>query len=281
MKQLILNGDDFGLAECVNEGIEIAHRDGVLSSASLMVGGRAAADAVERARRLPRLRVGLHLVVVEGLPVLAPSEIPSLLDEAGELSRDLVRAGFRFFFLPSARRHLEKEIRAQLEAFTATGLELDHINAHNHMHLHPTVLNTLLRVARDFDVPAIRVPREPMPRRPLPRVLRALGLAPCIQYVERRLRSEGVAHNDHVLGLHDSGSLHEKRVLELLENLPDGLTEIFFHVARGSAPELERDTPDYGHEQELEALLSPAVRRRIEELALQPCGYRDLGPRGR
>ena len=122
-----MTGDDFGLTVSVNEAVEIAHRDRVLRAASLMVGGSAAEDAVERARRLPGLRVGLHLVLVEGRPVLPPAQLPDLVDADGEFSRDLVAAGFRFFFRPGARRQLAAEIRAQFEAFRATGLGLDHV----------------------------------------------------------------------------------------------------------------------------------------------------------
>ncbi|MBN8901989.1 MAG: ChbG/HpnK family deacetylase, partial [Rhodospirillales bacterium] len=126
MKQVIFSADDFGLSEAVNEGIERAHRDGILRSASLMVAAPAAADAVRRARSMPGLRVGLHLVVIEGPAVLPPAEI-----------------------------------RAQFAAFAATGLPLDHANAHKHMHLHPTVGALLLRIGRTFGLRAVRVPAEP------------------------------------------------------------------------------------------------------------------------
>ena len=150
MRQLIVTGDDFGLAVPVNEALEIAHRDGILRTASLMVGADAAEDALERARRLPSLRVGLHVVLVEGRPVLRPDEVPDLVDASGEFRTDLIASGFRFFFRRDVRRQLEVEIRAQFEAFQKTGLRLDHVNTHNHMHLHPTVLSLLLRIGREY-----------------------------------------------------------------------------------------------------------------------------------
>src|SRR5262245_54545433 len=113
MRRLIVTADDFGLAVPVNEAIEEAHRKGILTSASLMVAAPGTADAVERARRLPTLRVGLHVVVVEGRPVLDPGDVPDLVDGRGEFSTHLVGAGFRFFFRASVRRQLEAEIRAQ------------------------------------------------------------------------------------------------------------------------------------------------------------------------
>src|SRR5262249_58148459 len=114
------------------------------STESWMVGGAGAAAAGERARRLPGLRVGLHVVVVEDRPVLAPEQVSRLTDDRGYLSGRLVSSGVRFFFSPTARRQLAAEIRAQFERFAATGLALDHVNAHNHMHLHPTVLAIVL-----------------------------------------------------------------------------------------------------------------------------------------
>ena len=104
MKKLVVTGDDFGLAEPVNEAIVEAHRRGILTAASLMVGAGAAHDAVRRARGVPSLRVGLHLVVVEGRPVLPPEQVPDLVDKDGWFSRHLVRSGFRYYFNPSVRR---------------------------------------------------------------------------------------------------------------------------------------------------------------------------------
>ena len=138
MKRLIVTADDFGLAPAVNEAVEQGHRRGILSAASLMVAAPAAADAVARAKRLPKLGVGLHLVLVDGRPVLPPAEIPDLVGPDGRFLADPFRAGVKIFRNPAARRQMEREMRAQLEAFHATGLALDHVNAHHHFHTHPT-----------------------------------------------------------------------------------------------------------------------------------------------
>ena len=102
MKRVIFSADDFGLTEQVNEAVELAHREGALTSASLMVAGPAAADAVRRARALPSLRVGLHLVVIEGPAVLPPAEIPDLVDAEGQFPSDQLRLGLNYFFRPRA-----------------------------------------------------------------------------------------------------------------------------------------------------------------------------------
>src|SRR5271154_41077 len=139
MKGLIVTADDFGAAVQVNDAVEQGHRGGVLTAASLMVSAPAASDAVARAKGLPRLRVGLHVVLVEGKPTLPASAVPDLVDASGHFRGDMARAAAAMFFFSSVRRQLEAEIEAQFDAFRATGLDLDHVNTHKHFHLHPTI----------------------------------------------------------------------------------------------------------------------------------------------
>lgn len=260
MKLLIVTADDFGLHPAVNRAVEQAARDGVLTTASLMVGGPAAADAVRRARELPGLAVGLHLVLADGWSVLPPSRIPSLVDTQGRFGNNMVRDGMRYFALPGVRRQLEAEIRAQFQAFADTGLTLDHVNAHKHFHLHPTLLEMLLRIGSGFGVPAVRLPREPgwAARRGSNRLL-----SPWLAIMRRRLRAAGVAHNDHVFGISNSGAMDEARLLEILGKLPDGITEIYLHPAAESGAAIAASMSGYRHADELAALLSPKVRAAI------------------
>jgi hopanoid biosynthesis associated protein HpnK len=217
-----------------------------------MVSADGTGDAVARARRLPSLAVGLHVVVVNGRPVLPAEEVPDLVDAAGNFGSDLFAAGLRYFFNPRARRQLEKEIRAQFEAFARTGLRLDHVNAQNHMHVHPTVFSTILRVGREFNMAAVRVPYEPFwpswrsAHRDLAvRFGNAFLLAPWLALMRKRLHKAGIAHNDAVFGLSDTGRMTAGRVRSLLNELPDGVTEMYFH-------------PDLGNV-ELTALCDPGV----------------------
>ena len=288
MRQLIVTGDDFGLAVPVNEALEIAHRDGILRTASLMVGADAAEDALARARRLPSLRVGLHVVLVEGRPVLRPDEVPDLVDASGEFRTDLIASGFRFFFRREIRRQLEVEIRAQFEAFQKTGLRLDHVNTHNHMHLHPTVLSLLLRIGREYGMDAIRVPYEPpgaswraSGEGRWRRAIGAIALAPWTRLLRFRLRRGRIKFNDCVFGLNDSGRMEESLVLRQLGQLPEGVTEMYFHAATRRCPEIDRIMPDYQHTGELAALTSERVRDALQTLGIQPIAFGDLPEPGR
>jgi hopanoid biosynthesis associated protein HpnK len=258
VKTVTFSADDFGLSEAVNEGIERAHRDGILQAASLMVAAPAAADAVRRARANPSLRVGLHLVVIEGPAALPCADIPDLVDASGQFPSDQLALGLNYFFRPRVRRQLQAEIRAQFAAFAATGLTLDHANAHKHMHLHPTVGAMMLRAGADNGLRRIRVPAEP------PQVIARCGTAPTIGdrllycwtgLLRRQARAAGIATNDHCFGLAWSGHMTADRIRCLLPNLPDGDSEIYFHPAARRDAVLDRLMPTYEHTAELAALL--------------------------
>lgn len=279
MKRLIVTADDFGLALPVNAAVEMAHCGGILTAASLMVTAPAAADAIERARRMPSLGVGLHLVLVDGVPALPPRELPDLVGADGRFPDDVWRSGIRIFCRAAARCQVEAEIRAQLEAFRRTGLRLDHVNAHHHFHLHPTVQQILLRLAPEFAIPAIRVPCEPPV---LAWRAAGTGLAPRLgawlfqarraARLRQRLATAGIAYNDWIFGLGDSGHMLRERVRSYIANLPDGVSEIYVHAAVERWEGDEAWPEDYDCRSEFEALIDAEVvdlvkRRGIERVA--------------
>jgi len=244
-----------------------------------MVGGEAAADAVARARRLPELRVGLHLNLIDGHPVLPDAEIPGLVRRTGEFDPNMARASVRFAVLPGVRRQLAGEIRAQFAAFRATGLALDHVNAHKHMHLHPCIAKLMIEIGRDYGMEAVRVPSEPVTvlRRAFPAErYQTPPYRPWIDALRRRLRQAGLRTNDHFFGLAWSGGMVEARILGLIPHLPDGVSEIYFHPAVERTPPLVAAMPSYRHREELAALLSPLLRSRITDDGIQLVSYSDL-----
>jgi chitin disaccharide deacetylase len=271
------------LALPVNEAIEEAHLKGILTTASLMVGAKFSRDAAERARNLPALKVGLHLTLVEGTSVLAPREIPNLVDAAGSFPTHLTKAGFRFFFYPGIRKQLEAEIRAQFDAFGKTGLELDHVNAHNHMHLHPTVLRLILKVGRDYGLKAIRLPNEPPLRSwraagtsPGSRFLSWAFLSPWLSLMKGMMRRAHVRHNDFLFGMNDSGAMTLDLALRIVRNLPRGVTELCFHPASRRCAEIDSTMPRYMHEGELQALTSEALTRTLRDEGIRMIAFSDL-----
>jgi hopanoid biosynthesis associated protein HpnK len=280
----IFTADDFGLDMAVNEAVERAHRDGVLTSASLMVTAPAAADAVARAKRMPGLAVGLHLVLVQGVPAIPPDEAAPLLGSNGAFLDSPAEAGLRYFFSPPARRALAAEIRAQFEAFRSTGLPLDHVDGHTHLHIHPTIFSLLLEIGRDYGMRAMRVPYEnPMAsaraagKGRLARTAVSSAFAPWTGHMRRRLTRAGIVSNDSLFGFHDTGAMTEDLVLRQLETLtPGSVTEFYFHPATRKSDILVRQMPTYRNVEEFETLGSPRLRDALGRLGIKQIAFRDL-----
>ena len=277
-KTLIVTADDFGLSPQVNEAVERAHRGGILSAASLMVGAPAAAEAVRIARRLPGLRVGLHLALVDARPTLPAGEVPGLVGPDGWFRRDTARFGAELFFSTAMRRQLAREVAAQFAAYAATGLPLDHVDAHQHFHLHPTVAGLMIRIGARHRMQAVRVPAEPgaVIRAVEPGARSALPAvtAPWTRLLARRLRRAGCRVPDQVFGLSWTGAMTEARVAGLLARLPAGTTEIYTHPALDGA--YPGAAAGYRYADELAALVSPGVRAAAELSGARLCGYGDL-----
>ncbi len=277
MKRLIVTADDFGAAEAVNDAVEHAHRNGILSAASLMVSGSHAADAVRRARFMPSLRVGLHLVLVEGKPVLPAAAVPDLVDGRGYFRTDMARSGAAMLFLPKVRKQLEAEIEAQFAAFEATGLPLDHVNAHKHFHLHPTIAGLMVKIGKRHGAKGARVPLEPQ------KILRKIEKSgasgtvaltqPFARALRTRFRKAGIAAPDQVFGLAWSGAMRASRLVGLLGNLPDGLTEIYMHPATGHYP---GSADGYEYRAELAALIDPRMPGLLAAGDIRLGGFSDF-----
>ncbi|WP_323122208.1 hopanoid biosynthesis-associated protein HpnK [Burkholderia alba] len=266
-RALIFTADDFGLHPRVNAAVERAHRDGVLAAASLMVGAPAARDAVERARRLPSLAVGLHLVLADGPATLPVREIPALVGPDGRFGDAMAKDGCRFFFLPRVRAQLRREVRAQFAAFAATGLPLDHVNTHKHFHLHPTVLSMIIEIGREFGMTAVRLPYEPST---------PFWLKPWIALVRARLDRAGIAHNDYVVGIEQTGGMDEAALLAALAALPPGVGEIYCHPAEAGDGPITPSMRAYRPVDELDALLSPRVAAALQAAGVARGGFADV-----
>jgi hopanoid biosynthesis associated protein HpnK len=273
VKQLIVTADDFGAAREVNDAVEAAHRGGIVTAASLMVSGAAAADAIARARRTPSLRVGLHLVLVEGRPMLPAAAVTHLVDRNGAFRSDMAALGAAIAFSRQARGQLAAEITAQFAAFRDTGLDLDHCNAHKHFHLHPVVGRMMVAIGVRFGLRAVRVPLEPA------RVLRlvepqtraaALATTPFAHLLRRRCRAAGLMSPDRVFGLRWSGRMSRERLSGLIRNLPDGINEIYLHPATG---EFAGAAPGYRHREEFDALMAPDIVAACGSSSLRLGGF--------
>ncbi len=257
MREIIFSADDFGLTDSVNEAVERANREGRLTQASLMVAAPAAADAVRRAKTLPGLKIGLHLVLVDGDSLLGHARLPHITGADGRFSTNQAALGVRYFFSPAARRELRAEIEAQFAVFAASGLELHHADAHKHFLLHPTIARMMIEVGRRYGLKRLRVPAEP------PAIMAALGekigFGDHALYAWTRLlrrQARGLEMPDQVFGIKWSGHMTREKIERLLPLVPRGRTEIYTHPATYRDEALVKLMPDYDHVGEFEALLA-------------------------
>ena len=271
VRRLIVNADDFGASPSINEAVIRAHREGILTTASLMVNESARDAAVQLARANPRLGVGLHLTLLMGHAALPPVQIPGLVNERGEFSNNPVGVGVRYFFQPALRGQLRAEIHAQFAAFHATGLALDHVNGHLHLHLHPVVFGILMEDASALGIRHLRLTRDCLARsrrmargRWFYRASHALIYDVLSRRARQPLQARGIKHAQITFGLLENAQVDEAYVLKLLPELPAGDSELYSH------PSLEAFKHEY------DALISPRVKDRARELGIQLIRYQDL-----
>jgi hopanoid biosynthesis associated protein HpnK len=220
LKSLIITGDDFGRSHEVNEAIERCYLAGFLTQASLMVNEPCAEEAVRIARRHPRLGVGLHLTLCDG----RAAAVSALTNEAGEFGPSPARCGVRYAFLRALQAPLATEIRAQFARFREFGLASTYWDGHAHLHLNPIVLGLTIPIARHHGFRATRVVREPGPPGVLPWVFASLA-----RVAVPALQRYGIHFSDHVFGLRNTGRMTTETIARILENLPEGLSELYFH----------------------------------------------------
>jgi len=270
-RRLIVNADDFGRSHSINQAVVRAHREGILTTASLMVNCEAADEAIELARQNPRLGVGLHVSLVCGTSALPPGAIPGLVDAGGNFSNHPVASGLRYFFRPELRPQLEREIQAQFERFRVTGLPLDHVNGHLHFHLHPVVFGILMRRARDWGITRFRLTsdcfrlnRRLASGRFFYRASHALIFGLLAPRSRSVLRQRGIKHTAAVFGLLQNALVDEEYVTRLIPQLPPGDSELYSH------PSLDE------FKNEFEALISPRIRSLIRQHDVKLIRYQDL-----
>ena len=242
-----------------------------------MVASPGAADAVRRARAMPDLRVGLHLVLVEATPASPPERIPDLVASDGHFRTDMARLGFDIAFKPRVRRQMIAEIAAQFLKFRATGLPLDHVDAHKHFHLHPMIGAAAIVLGKKFGARAIRVPTEPAAG---VRAIEAAWappsaylLAQWTRVLRAQARRAGLAAPDAVFGLAWSGAMTRARIMGLLTRLPPGVVEIYSHPA--TANTFAGHAPGYRYTNELAALTDPDAIAAVRQCGHQLGGYSD------
>lgn len=281
MKRLIITSDDFGLSNGVNRAIEQAWQDGILTNASIMPGGKAFNEAVTIAKRNPGLQVGLHLTLVHGRSVLAPDKIPDLVDTQGNFPDNPVATGTRYYFKKEWRDQLEREIEAQIVRVRNAGIPISHIDGHLNIHMHPTVFSILVDLMPRYDITSMRLSQERLSHnlrfnreRLVGKTIERIIFGSLANHARPRLGRMGIRYATEVKGILNSGRMTEQYILDILEGLNEGLTEIYFHPGCLPDAEITRRMPDYRHQEELAAITSPRVQQKLNDLKIELANYR-------
>ena len=262
-RHLIINADDYGLCAEVNDAVAALHAAGVLGGVSLLANGVALADAVSYLHQHPTLSAGVHLNVVEGRPLATAVDIELLTDDDGQFLK-LRRLLPRWLQRPRAvTRAVELEWRAQLEYLLAAGVQLHHLDSHQHLHAFPMAFGCAVKLAREFGIRGLRLPNERLQDRL--RLGGAAGLRSSLALAQAFTSPAGLRCNDHFLGFRHAGHYTLPALLADIGALPDGLTELAVHPS-------QRDHVPYAayhSRRERDALLDTAFRARVAELGIK------------
>lgn len=286
-RTVIFTADDFGLSPALNGAVALAHGRGLLRCASLMVTGPAAGQAVALARDLPELCLGVHLTLIQGFSVLPRRAIPHLVDSQGRFPHDPVQMGWRYYWRPELLPEIRRELGAQIEAALAAGLKIWFLNSHVNLHLHPRIFPVVADLAREYQIPALRLVREDW-RTALSldssgffsKVAQGLIFSWLSRRAQEVAQTAGLLGNDHLFGLLNDGRMVEGYLLGLVPRLQPGITEIYLHPALYGDQELKQWAAQYRRQEELAALLSPRLKEALAEAGVEVSDFREVYLRG-
>ena len=282
MKKLIVNADDFGLHTLINQGIIKGHREGFITSTSIMPSADAYEEAVELAKANPKLGIGIHLTLVGGVKsVLLKEQVPSLLDAEGRFLPDYVAFAKRFYTGGVKGSELEAELRAQIEKALASGLKITHIDSHQHTHVLPGMNGLVRKLCNEYNIKRERIPKEGYTfsggfQAGLGRKIGRCGLSFCADLARMSADSDGIKHPDYFFGMLAGGHLNAELVGNIIRALPEGVSEIMTHPGLETAPLAKLYAWHYTWETELASYLDESNKALIKERNVQLVSFENI-----
>jgi hopanoid biosynthesis associated protein HpnK len=267
----VINADDFGLSTGINEGISVAHEQGILRSASLMPNGEAFSDAVDRIRQLPDLGVGVHLSLVGETPIAPVNSLRGLArqgklpDSYAAFARDYL---LRRFSLAEVRR----EMRAQIDQVLEAGIQPTHLDSHQHIHLLPGILELTLDLAQAYQINVVRVPDDRTGLFRMRTSWRRVQLATLVllsALARKKIAKSGLKSAGFFHGLAASGRLDTESLSAILSRLQDGINEVMCHPGLETAALRQRYAWGYAWETEMAALRSSAIKQIVKRRGIR------------
>jgi hopanoid biosynthesis associated protein HpnK len=271
MKKLIVNADDFGLHEEINKGIIKGYQEGFVTSTSLMCSAPAFENAVALAKENPGLGIGIHLTLVGSVPSVLPKEkISSLVNDKGLFPENYVAFAKMFYTGQVKMVQLELELRAQIEKALATGLNITHVDSHQHTHVLPGMTGLVVKLCNEYKIKNIRIPQEGYFfsggfAGGLGRKIGRAGLSFCACLAAMKAKSTGLAYPESFFGMLAGGNLNETLVGNIITALPEGVSEIMTHPGLNKQELDKHFTWNYHWEDELQAFLSDKNKNLLEQ----------------
>ena len=282
MKQLIVNADDFGLHPLINAGIIKGYEEGFITSTSLMPSAPCWQEAVALAKAHPALGIGIHLTLVRSVaPVLPKEKVSSLLDDNGLFLPDYVAFAKRYYTGAVKGAELEAELRAQIERALAAGVNITHIDSHQHTHVLPGINTLVLKLCNEYNIIRVRIPKEGYFftggfRTGVGRLIGRSGLSFCADMAALRADSLGLRHPQHFYGMLAGGHLNTQLIANILRKLPEGVSEIMTHPGLDSVALGRVFSWQYHWRDELDAYLDAGNKELLEKLAIEPVSFAAL-----
>jgi predicted glycoside hydrolase/deacetylase ChbG (UPF0249 family) len=278
MKQLIVAADDFGITESVNEGIARSREEGIVTSLNFLPTGEAFDDALRLAKSIGLNEAGAHLALTETVSITEARRIPSLVDADGRFYKGHSQFLLKFISGAIDLDEVYVEWRAQLQRVSSFGIRITNLSSHEHIHMLPELLDIMIKLAKEYDIPAIRYPHADRSsgRKGIMTVCKSLALLYFGGNMFRALRSSGITAPEHFLGFLDSGNITEEVLLDMIDNLKDGTTELVCHPGFLGPEVLDKYRFHKNSEAELFALTSPRVKKLADDKGISLVSYAEF-----
>jgi hopanoid biosynthesis associated protein HpnK len=276
-KRIIVNADDFGLTEEVNQGIVRCYREGILKSASLLSNGSAFLNAVRLSRENKGLGIGVHLCLSEERAILPKGKIPSLVDENNLFFKSYFKFLTRFCLKKIRLSEIEGELDAQIQRVLDVGIKPTHLDSHQHLHLLPEIFNIVVKLARRYDIRVIRLANQALDYRTIlsKNFFKCLILLFLSIQNRRKLKGANIYYANNLLGINSSGNLTYRNLVDWLRRPDIEINEIICHpgylAGKCSYPHWH-----YHWQQELDALTNPHLKELISDLGTEIINWTDI-----
>jgi hopanoid biosynthesis associated protein HpnK len=285
VRRLIVNADDFGLTAGVNRAIIEGNRSGIVTSATIMANAKATDAAIDLARTQPSLKTGCHVVLIDGVPLTA--NLPSLTDGSPRFRSSLKKFALAAVRGKIAANEIQREVEAQIRKLQSCGVTITHVDSHKHTHMFPRVLRPLLRAAKACGIRAVRNPFEPLKSWPMGMVLgfpglwlRSAGVMSFQMFAaefRHAVKEEGIVSTDGTVGIAVTSMLDQKKLLQILEALPEGTWELVCHPGYSDSDLQAAGTRlTKSREIELSALASEETKKALIRRQIELISYADL-----